>query len=123
MQKLIISDNTGKSYSFELDKAKAKHLIGKGIGDEIGCAGIGLPGYKIKITGGSDKDGFPMRPDVPGRKRQKVYLSKGPGYKPKAKGIKMRKMIRGRIITPEIVQINAKIVKKGKKPIEDFLPK
>jgi small subunit ribosomal protein S6e len=122
LQKVIISDpETGKSYSMELEEGKAKAFIGLDIGKVLEGASIGLSGYKLEITGGSDKDGFPMRADVPGRGRQKVFLSKGPGYRPKAKGLKRRKMVRGRTITPDIVQINAKIVKKGKTPLDKLL--
>jgi small subunit ribosomal protein S6e len=122
LQKIIISDpETGRSYNLELDEAKAKVFVGKKIGEVVNAKGIGLSGYELMITGGSDKDGFPMRKDVPGRTRRRVYLTKGPGYKPKTKGTKKRKTVAGNTITPNIVQINAKIVKKGNTPIEKIL--
>lgn len=120
--KIVVSDTgTGRAYNLELDERKVGSLLGKKIGDEIDASPIGLTGYKIKITGGSDKDGFPMRHDIHSRGRPKILLSQGPGYKPKAKGIKKRKRVRGNIITPDILQVNAKIVKKGKKGIEEQL--
>lgn len=122
MQKVIISDaETGKSYSMELDETKARSFIGASIGKVVDGAAIGLSGYQLEITGGSDKDGFPMRADLPGRVRQKIFLSSGPGYKPKAEGLRRRKMVRGNTISPEIVQINAKVVKKGEKPLEELI--
>ncbi len=122
MQKIILSDQeTGKSYSIELETERAKAINGTRIGKRIDASSIGLPNYEIQITGGSDKDGFPMRPDVPGRSRRKALLSGGPCYKPKSKGIKRRKSVRGNIVTQDIVQINAKIVKKGTKSIEKLL--
>ena len=121
MQKVILSDpKTGKSYSIELEADKVK-IIGTRIGKEVDGASIGLTGYKIQITGGSDKDGFPMRIDMPGRGRKKALLTDGPCYKPKSKGIKRRKTVRGNVITKDIVQINAKIVKAGTKPIDKLL--
>lgn len=121
MQKVILSDpKTGKSYSIELEADKAK-IIGTRIGKEVDGASIGLTGYKIQITGGSDKDGFPMRFDVPGRGRKKALLGDGPCYKPKSKGIKQRKTVRGNVLTKDIVQINAKIVKVGTKPLDKLL--
>ncbi|MEE9565118.1 MAG: 30S ribosomal protein S6e [Candidatus Hydrothermarchaeaceae archaeon] len=121
MQKIILSNpKTGKSYSIELETEKTK-IDGTRIGNTIDASSIGLPGYEIQITGGSDKDGFPMRLDVPGRGRKRVLLSDGPCYKPKSKGTKKRKTVRANIITKDIVQINAKIVKKGAKPIEKLL--
>jgi small subunit ribosomal protein S6e len=121
LQKVILSDpKTGKSYSIEVESDKAK-IIGKRIGNTVDGASIGLTGYKIQITGGSDSDGFPMRIDVPGRARKKALLTSGPCYKPKSKGIKRRKTVRGNVLTKDIVQINAKIVKAGTKPIDKLL--
>ncbi|MEE9474632.1 MAG: 30S ribosomal protein S6e [Candidatus Hydrothermarchaeaceae archaeon] len=121
MQKIILSDpKTGKSYSIELDAGKTK-IDGTRVGKTIDAASMGLPGYEIQITGGSDRDGFPIRADVPGRGRKKVLLSGGPCYKKKSKGIKKRKTVRGNTITQDIVQINAKIIKKGAKPIDKLL--
>jgi small subunit ribosomal protein S6e len=124
MQKVVISDpETGKAYSIELDEAKAKVLQGLEIGKVLDAAPLGLTGYKIEITGGSDKDGFPMRHDLKGRVRPRVLLSRGPGYKPLERGLRRRKRVRGNVITPDIVQVNAKIVKKGKKSIKALLGK
>lgn len=123
MQKLVISDSAGKSYSIELDEKKAKSFAGLEIGKVIEAAQLGLPGYKIQITGGSDEDGFPMRRDVKGRVRARLLLSIGPGYRPKEKGLKRRKRVRGNVITPEIVQINAKVAEKGEKSLEELLGK
>lgn len=121
MQKVILSDpKTGKSYSIEVEADKAK-IIGTRIGNTVDGASIGLTGYKIQITGGSDKDGFPMRIDMPGRGRKKALLSDGPCYRPKSKGIKRRKTVRGNVLAKDIVQINAKIVKAGTKPIDKLL--
>ena len=122
MQKVVVSDpETGRAYNIELDEEKAKIFIGKRIGDTVDASPIGLKGYKLKITGGSDKDGFPMRKDVYGRVRKRLLLSSPPGYRPKGRGIRRRKMIRGNEITIDIVQMNTKIVKKGKKSIEELL--
>ncbi|RLG56863.1 MAG: 30S ribosomal protein S6e, partial [Candidatus Hydrothermarchaeota archaeon] len=122
MQKVVVSDpETGRAYNIELNEEKAKIFIGKRIGDTVDASPIGLKGYELLITGGSDKDGFPMRKDIHGRVRKRVLLSSPPGYRPKRKGVRRRKMVRGNEITPEIVQINTKIVKKGKKSIEELL--
>lgn len=120
---IIISDSNGKSYSVELDEKKSKSFIGLEMGKVLDAAQLGLAGYKIQITGGSDKDGFPMRRDVKGRVRARLLLSIGPGYRPKEKGLKKRKRVRGNVITPEIVQINAKVAEKGEKSLEELLGK
>jgi len=122
LQKVVVSDpETGRAYNIELNEEKAKIFIGKRIGDTVDASPIGLKGYELLITGGSDKDGFPMRKDIHGRVRKRVLLSSPPGYRPKRKGVRRRKTVRGNEITPEIVQINTKIVKKGKKSIEELL--
>ncbi len=120
---IIISDSNGKSYSVELDEKKSKSFIGLEMGKVLEVTQLGLAGYKIQITGGSDKDGFPMCSYIHGRVRARVLLSKGPGYRPKEKGLERRKRVRGRTITPEIVQINAKVVEKGEKSLEELLGK
>ena len=113
--KIVLSDpETGKAQKIELEEAKAIPLIGRRIGEIIDGTILGLSGYKIQITGGTDKDGFPMRPDIHGGVRRRVIVSSGPGFKPKRKGERRRKMLRGNVITEEIVQINMKIVEKPK---------
>ncbi|MEM2911233.1 MAG: 30S ribosomal protein S6e [Candidatus Bathyarchaeia archaeon] len=119
--KIIVSDpEEGTSKTVELEEARATPLIGKKIGDTIDGTILGLQGCKVQITGGSDKDGFPMRPNVHGGVRRSVVLSGGVGFNPENKGERRRKKVRGNIITDEIVQINMKIVEKtkGKKPEE-----
>lgn len=116
--KVILSDpEDGTSKTVELEDARAAPLIGKKIGDVIDGAVLGLSGFKVQITGGSDKDGFPMRSNVHGGVRRSVVLSGGVGFNPQKKGERRRKKVRGNVITDEIVQINAKIVEKlkGKK--------
>ncbi len=74
--KFVISEpETRKSYQLEVDQTKAVGLLGKKIGDEFNGDLVGLAGYSLKITGGTDKDGFPMHPSVMGPGRKKVLLS------------------------------------------------
>ncbi|MEM3458269.1 MAG: 30S ribosomal protein S6e [Candidatus Bathyarchaeia archaeon] len=117
--KVIISDpETGTSKVVELEEARAVQLIGRKIGDVIDGSVVGLPGHKLQITGGSDKDGFPMRANVHGGVRRRVVLSGGVGFNPQDEGQRRRKTVRGNIITDEIVQVNAKIVEKPKQAKE-----
>jgi len=113
--KVIVSDpEDGTSKTVELEDARAVPLIGKKIGDIIDGSVVGLPGFKVQITGGSDKDGFPMRPNVHGGVRRHVVLSGGVGFNPQNEGERRRKRVRGNIITDEIVQVNMKVVEKPK---------
>jgi len=121
--KFVISEpETRKAFQLEVDQTKAAGLIGKKIGDEFNGDLIGLSGYSLKITGGTDKDGFPMHPSVKGPGRKRVLLSSAPGFHPKIKGQRKRKTIRGNTISDSIAQINAKVVKKGEKPLEQIVP-
>lgn len=118
--KLVISED-GKSHQVEVDTAKDKKLIGLKIGDEIDASLVGLDGYKLKITGGSDKNGFPMKTDVEGPRRIKSLLSSGLGFKPKRDGQRRRKTIRGNTVSADIVQINTIVTEKGAKSIDELL--
>ena len=111
--KVIVSDPTeGTSKVVELEEAIAAPLIGKRIGDVIDGTIIDLAGQKVQVTGGSDRDGFPMRPSVHGGVRRKIVLAGGVGFNPVNEGMRRRKTIRGNVITDEIVQINMKVTGK-----------
>ena len=73
--KLTISDIKGKSITKELKEGDANPLMGLIVGAETDAAIVGLAG-KLKITGGSDKSGVPMRGDLHGMARKRVLLSK-----------------------------------------------
>ncbi|MEM2942853.1 MAG: S6e family ribosomal protein [Candidatus Bathyarchaeia archaeon] len=109
--KVTISDpQTGKASVVELEGAKAKPLLGRNVGDVLEGAPIGFQGKKLRITGGSDKDGVPLRPDVHGGGKKYLILSKGVGFR--AKGCsRERRLVRGRMITDETYQVNLAIVK------------
>lgn len=116
--KLVISDPKGKkAYQIEVKSPEAEAFLGKKIGDKIKGDSIKVSGFEFEITGGSDKQGFPMRKDVMGIKRQKMMVGRGPGFKPKRKGQRKRKSIRGNQIAEDISQINLKVVGYGSKPL------
>jgi len=118
--KIIISDpDLATSKTVELEETRTVPLIGRRVGEVLDGAIVGLSGHKVQITGGSDKDGFPMRPSVHGGVRRKVMLGGGVGFNPKDEGQRRRKMVRGNVITDEIVQINMKIMEKPKKAKEE----
>jgi len=120
--KFVISDpETRRTYQIEVDQNKTSGLIGKKIGEDFNGDLIDLPGYTLRITGGTDKDGFPMHPQFHGMGRKKLLLSSPPGFHPRTKGQRKRKMVRGNTISQDIVQINTKIIKKGSKPIDELL--
>jgi len=113
--KLVLSDpKTGKSEASEVKDAQAQPLLGRKIGEVIDGATIGLTG-RIKITGGSDKAGFPMRADTLGGGKNYVLLTKGVGFRTKVDGVKKRKLVRGNTITEETYQVNGKRVEEAAK--------
>ena len=123
--KVVISDpSTGLAFQKTITGANANKLVGKQIGDVINGTLVELPpDYELEITGGSDKDGTPMRKDIPGGVRKRILLSGGVGYNPKEKGVRKRKLVRGRMITKDIAQVNMKVVKHGKVPLEEIFKK
>ena len=104
--KLVISDATGKSVSQELRDRAAQPLLGSRIGDTLDSSVVGLTEGKLKITGGSDKSGTPMRQDVHGGVKKYVLLSHGVGMQSIGQGTRGRKLVRGNTITEEIYQLN-----------------
>ncbi len=122
--RVVVSDSkTAQAYQVAVTGAAANKFLGKSIGDTIGGDAVGLAGYTIKLTGGTDKDGFPMRGDLPGPTRKKILVAGGVGYHPKADGVRKRKSMRGREISSDIAQINAVIVEYGQKPLAEVFPK
>ncbi|MCX8172667.1 MAG: 30S ribosomal protein S6e [Archaeoglobaceae archaeon] len=121
--RVVVSDpKTGKAYQKIVSGANANRLIGKQIGDTISGTILDLPpDYELQITGGSDKDGVPMRPDIPSSGRKRILMSGGIGFKPKEPGLRKRKIVRGRVISKDILQINMKVVKHGRVPLEEIL--
>ncbi len=122
MQIVISDPKAGKAYKVEGKDAEASAaFIGKRIGDAVDADILGLGGYLLEITGGSDKDGMPMRKDVSGTARKRILITSPPGYRPKEQGKRRRKSVRGNEISTEISQINVRIKEYGTKPIEELL--
>jgi len=108
---LIISDTkTGKSQKVEIEENKMAPLLGLRIGETIDGSIAGLAGQRLQLTGGCDRDGFPMRPDIHGGVKTRVFLSGGVGFNPREKGERRKKTVRGNVVTPETTFLNFKIV-------------
>ena len=105
--KLTVSDVKGKSITKELKDSDANTLLGLQLGNETDASIVGLKG-KLKLTGGSDKSGVPMRNDIHGSARKYILLSKGVGLQAAEIGQRVRKLMRGNTVSEEIYQINCK---------------
>ena len=115
MPVLIISDpETGTSQKVELEDNRMGPLVGRRIGEVIDGTVADLAGHKLQLTGGTDKDGIPMRPDVHGSAKSRIILSGGVGYRPKRKGERKRGVVRGNTVSVDTTFLNFKIVEKPK---------
>ena len=130
LMKIVISEKEGKSYSLDIDKEKEVMLYGKKIGEEVQGDLIGLPGYTLKIMGGSDISGFPMRHDISGNRRAKVLMARGAGLQITGKlkqklnkGDKHKRMLRGSSIGEGIVSLNFTVAQAGSVSLAELCPK
>ncbi len=105
--KLIVSDRKGKTIAQELKDRTAQPLLGIKVGSIIDSSIVGVTGGKLKITGGSDRSGTPMRADVHGGVKKYVLLSTGVGNRSEAR---VRKLVRGNMVTEEIYQLNSMLI-------------
>jgi len=80
---------------------------GDTVGDEF-------KGYVFRITGGNDKQGFPMKQGVMHPTRVRLLLSDGHScYRPRRTGERKRKSVRGCIVGMDLAVLSLAIVKKG----------
>ena len=111
----------GKTAKFESEN---EELVGALIGSTIkgNLISADLEGYELKITGTSDKAGFPGLTEIKGPALKRVILKKGIGMKDNREGMRMRKTIRGNEISADTVQINTTVVKEGAKKFDTLVP-
>jgi small subunit ribosomal protein S6e len=118
--KLNISEK-GKAWKLEVSE---EALSGKSIGDKFDGKEIKpeLEGYELEITGGSDSAGFPLSKDVEGLGLKGLLLKKGWGMKDNREGLRLRKTVRGKIVSATTAQLNINVLKAGKKPLSEVFP-
>ena len=129
--KINIGTKEGKTYKIETE---SEALVGKELRDKISGTEISpeLAGYEFEIAGASDKAGFMSMENVEGVGLKGVLLTYGKGLHKKPKGdkkknkkpdgMRYRKTVRGKVISPAITQINLKIIKEGAKPLAEVFP-
>jgi len=106
--KIVVGDDAGDTRQFDVDGQDANRFLGREIGDEVDGAAVGVDA-DLTLTGGSDKAGRPMREEVPGGELKELLLEGGVGYKPSRDGERKRVTVRGRQVSEETVQINARL--------------
>lgn len=108
--KLIDVDDDRKLRVF-MEKRMGNEVPGDSVGDEF-------KGYIFKITGGNDKQGFPMKQGVLHPTRVRLLLSKGHScYRPRRSGERRRKSVRGCITGMDLSVLSVAIVKQGEADI------
>lgn len=112
---------TGSQKLFEIvDDHKIRIFFDKRMGSEVQADPLGddWKGYIFKITGGNDKQGFPMKQGVLTNGRVRLLLSKGHScYRPRRDGERRRKSVRGCIVDANLSVLSLVIVRKGEKDI------
>ena len=117
--KITVGDTDGQTHQIEIEDSS--QLTGKKVGEEFDGGIVGLSGYTLKITGGSDKQGFPMRKSIDGTIRKQILLEDGAGIQEDEAGVRQRKSIRGNTVSDEIEQLNTQVVEEGSSSIEEIL--
>lgn len=117
----VIGTTDGDTHQLELDENQVQALTGLQIGDEVEGSVIGLSGYTLEITGGSDTEGFPMRESVEGTGRKRLLVGGGVGARDLEKGERRRKSVRGNTVSNQIAQLNLKVVEEGSETVEQLL--
>ena len=117
--KVTVGDTDGETHQIEVEDSA--RLIGKKIGEAFDGGIIGLDGYEIEITGGSDTSGIPMRESIEGPMMKKVLIEQGQGIRDTEEGTRKRKSVRGNTVSDDTEQLNTKVVEEGSKPVEELL--
>ncbi|MFB6244212.1 MAG: 30S ribosomal protein S6e [Halobaculum sp.] len=110
---VVVGDDTGDTRQFDVDGQDANRFLGRDIGEEVDGGAVGLDGYTLELTGGSDDAGRPMREDVAGDELKELLLEGGVGYEPSRDGERKRVTVRGREISESTAQVNARVAEGG----------
>eukprot|EP01088_Endostelium_zonatum_P020593 TRINITY_DN7667_c0_g1_i1.p1 TRINITY_DN7667_c0_g1~~TRINITY_DN7667_c0_g1_i1.p1 ORF type:complete len:331 (-),score=120.15 TRINITY_DN7667_c0_g1_i1:65-1057(-) len=117
----IANPATGAQKLIELeDEQKMRIFYDKKISTEVDADPLGeeWKGYRLKITGGNDKQGFPMMQGVLVNHRVRLLLDlNSKCYRPRRPGERVRKSVRGAITGPDLSVIALVVTKKGEKEI------
>merc|ERR1712160_98590 len=89
------------------DKRIAQEVDGDILGAEF-------EGYRFRISGGNDKQGFPMLQGILTDERVRLLLTKGSKcYRQRRTGERKRKSVRGCIVNQDLSVLNLVVIKRG----------
>jgi len=109
-QKLIEVDDDRKLRAF-FDKRISHEVEGDSLGDDF-------KGYIFRISGGNDKQGFAMKQGILTQNRVRILMSEGHScFRPRKRGERKRKSVRGAVVSGELSVLNLVVVKKGDKDV------
>lgn len=115
---------TGAQFKVDVDdQTKIRAVVDRSVGDEVKGDDLGYPGYVFKITGGSDRQGFPMKPGVAVNSRVKLLLARGTvGYRKHIgrSGERKRRTVRGGVVATDIVVLNLVVVRSGEEKVAEL---
>jgi small subunit ribosomal protein S6e len=117
----VADPDDGTTYQLDVDGQDANRFSSKEIGENVDGSAVGLSGFTLEITGGSDDAGRPLRDDVRGSDLTEVLLEGGTGYDPSRDGERKRVTVRGREISDAVRQINATITDHGDGDVAELL--
>lgn len=117
----VADPDDGVTRQIDVSGQDANRFIGKSLGEEVDGGAVGLSGYTLELTGGSDDAGRPMRADVGGSALRSILVTGGTGYNPSRDGERRRVTVRGAEVSDATRQINAKITARGDEPVDELL--
>lgn len=121
-QVVVADPETGATYQFDVEGGDASRFLGREIGDEVDGGAVGLDGFTLEITGGSDDAGRPMRAQVAGTSLRDVLLHEDTtGYNPSRDGERRRVSVRGREVSDATAQVNVRIAEYGDQSVAQAL--
>jgi len=120
---VVVGDpESGSSHQLEAEEQDANRFMGKSIGEEVDGGSVGLDGYTLEITGGSDEAGRPLNGEVSGPNLTQVLMTgRQTGYRPDRDGERRRITVRGSEISDAVAQVNASIAERGSTDVDDLL--
>jgi small subunit ribosomal protein S6e len=103
------------------DEKKLRTFMDKRMSQEVdaGCLGNEWKGYVVRISGGNDKQGFPMKQGILTNNRVRLLMAKNMScYRERRSGERRRKSVKGCIVDANLSVLSLVIVKKGEAEID-----